>query len=67
MHQPAQNELAGVCHGPEIELCRERCCKDLGLFLGLSLFGDFLLPFEITSLVLLVAMVGAIVLAKRES
>jgi NADH-quinone oxidoreductase subunit J len=34
---------------------------------GLSLFGDFLLPFEITSLVLLVAMVGAIVLAKRES
>ncbi len=33
---------------------------------GLSLFRDFLLPFEITSLLLLVAMVGAIVLAKRE-
>jgi NADH-quinone oxidoreductase subunit J len=33
---------------------------------GLALFRDFLLPFEITSLLLLVAMVGAIVLAKRE-
>ena len=33
---------------------------------GLSLFREFLLPFEITSLLLLVAMVGAIVLAKRE-
>jgi NADH-quinone oxidoreductase subunit J len=30
------------------------------------LFTDFLLPFEITSLLLLVAIIGAIVLAKRE-
>jgi NADH-quinone oxidoreductase subunit J len=30
------------------------------------LFTDFLLPFEITSVLLLVAIVGAIVLAKRE-
>lgn len=29
------------------------------------LFTDFLLPFEITSILLLVAMVGAVVLAKR--
>lgn len=32
---------------------------------GALLFTDFLLPFEITSLLLLVAMVGVIVLAKR--
>jgi NADH-quinone oxidoreductase subunit J len=32
---------------------------------GASLFTDFLLPFEITSLLLLVAIVGVIVLAKK--
>jgi NADH-quinone oxidoreductase subunit J len=31
-----------------------------------SLFTDFLLPFEITSVLLLVAIIGAIVLAKRQ-
>ena len=31
-----------------------------------SLFGEYLLPFEITSVLLLVAMVGAIVLTKPE-
>ena len=31
-----------------------------------SLFGEYLLPFEITSVLLLVAMVGAIVLTKQE-
>jgi len=31
-----------------------------------SLFTDFLLPFEITSILLLVAIIGAVVLAKRE-
>ncbi len=34
--------------------------------LGLSLFSDYLLPFEVTSILLLVAMVGAILLAKKE-
>jgi NADH-quinone oxidoreductase subunit J len=33
--------------------------------IGALLFTDFLLPFEITSLLLLVAMVGVIVLAKK--
>lgn len=32
---------------------------------GLALFTDFLLPFEITSLLLLVAIVGVVVLAKK--
>jgi NADH-quinone oxidoreductase subunit J len=30
------------------------------------LFTDYLLPFEITSVLLLVAIIGAIVLAKRQ-
>lgn len=34
--------------------------------LGLSLFSDYLLPFEVTSILLLVAMVGAIILSKKE-
>lgn len=34
--------------------------------IGRALFTDFLLPFEITSILLLVAIVGAVVLAKRD-
>jgi len=34
--------------------------------LGMSLFSIYLLPFEVTSVLLLVAMVGAIVLTKKE-
>jgi NADH-quinone oxidoreductase subunit J len=34
--------------------------------LGKALFKNYLLPFEVTSIILLVAMVGAIVLTKRE-
>ena len=34
--------------------------------LGLALFKQYLLPFEVTSILLLVAMVGAIVLTKQE-
>ncbi|MCU0489092.1 MAG: NADH-quinone oxidoreductase subunit J [Anaerolineales bacterium] len=33
---------------------------------GLELFNQYLLPFEITSVLLLVAMVGAIVLSRRQ-
>jgi NADH-quinone oxidoreductase subunit J len=33
---------------------------------GKSLFTDFVLPFEIVAVLLLVAMIGALVLAKRE-
>jgi len=33
---------------------------------GMVLFNDMLLPFEVASLILLVSMVGAIVLAKKE-
>jgi NADH-quinone oxidoreductase subunit J len=34
--------------------------------LGASLFNEYLLPFEVTSVLLLVAMVGAIVLIRKE-
>lgn len=34
--------------------------------LGTSLFSEYLLPFEIVSILLLVAMVGAIILTKKE-
>lgn len=34
--------------------------------MALALYGQYMLPFEITSIVLLVAMVGAIVLTKQE-
>ncbi|MBI5136293.1 MAG: NADH-quinone oxidoreductase subunit J [Nitrospirae bacterium] len=34
--------------------------------IGLTLYTDYLLPFELASLVLLVAMIGAIVLTKKE-
>jgi NADH-quinone oxidoreductase subunit J len=34
--------------------------------IGLALFRDYLLPFEVTSVLLLVAMVGAIVLSREE-
>lgn len=34
--------------------------------MSLTLFGKFLLPFEVTSVLLLVAMVGAIVLTRQE-
>ncbi len=35
--------------------------------LGEKLFTDFLLPFEIASILLLIAIIGAVVMAKRET
>jgi NADH-quinone oxidoreductase subunit J len=32
---------------------------------GLALYGQYMLPFEIASLLLLVAIVGAVVMAKK--
>lgn len=36
------------------------------VLIGLHLFSDFLLPFEVASVLLLIALLGAIVLARRE-
>jgi len=35
--------------------------------IGLTLFNDYLLPFEATSVLILVAIIGAVVLARRET
>ena len=35
--------------------------------IGMALFGPFVLPFEIASLILLAAMIGAVVLARRRT
>jgi NADH-quinone oxidoreductase subunit J len=34
--------------------------------IGETLFSTYLFPFEVASLILLVAMIGAIILAKRD-
>jgi NADH-quinone oxidoreductase subunit J len=34
--------------------------------IGQSLFTDYAFPFEVTSILIMVAMVGAVVLARRE-
>jgi NADH-quinone oxidoreductase subunit J len=34
--------------------------------IGIKLFEDYLLPFEVTSILILVALIGAIVLARKE-
>jgi len=34
--------------------------------IGVAMFGEFLLPFEIVSVILLVALVGAILMARKE-
>jgi NADH:ubiquinone oxidoreductase subunit 6 (subunit J) len=36
------------------------------LSIGTKLFTDYLLPFEVTSVLILMAVVGAMVLARRE-
>ena len=65
-------ELAGILTlgriapppGPNMEL------SDLAVNnverIGMLLYTDYLIPFEVASMLLLVAMVGAIILAKRE-
>ncbi len=42
--------------------------NDIGMIknLGMTLYNDFMLPFEISSILFLVAMVGAVMLGKKE-
>jgi len=54
---PAGNILA-----PEVSVNTMDNLRELGM----TLFTDYLLPFEVTSILLLVAMVGAIVLTNRQ-
>jgi len=55
--------LTGMQGGLNKELIEQVGHTEL---IGQSMFTEFLLPFEITSLLLLVAIIGAVVLAKRK-
>lgn len=59
--------LVGSLKGTEL-VAKSTSTKDIGLVknLGQILFTDFLLPFEIASVLLIVAMVGAVMLGKAE-
>ena len=47
---------------------REFCTFNTGTAqdVGLALFTQYLLPFEVTSVLILIAILGAIVLARKE-
>jgi NADH-quinone oxidoreductase subunit J len=60
--------LIGTLKGTELIEQTQNAQSDIGLVknLGKVLFTDFLLPFEISSVLLLAAMVGAVMLGKPE-
>lgn len=59
--------LVGSLRGAETIVPTNTFNPNIGLIekLGKTLFGEFLLPFEVASILLLVAMVGAVMLGKR--
>jgi len=61
--------LIGALKGTEQMVAQQPADSGIGLVknLGKVMFTDFLLPFEITSVLLLAAMVGAIMLSKSET
>ncbi len=60
--------MVGTLKGAEQLQLQSSGASQIGLVknLGKVLFGEFLFPFEIASVLLLAAMVGAILLAKKE-
>ena len=58
----ARSVLNTVITAPDVLLNSMDSLRDMAM----TLFNKFLLPFEVTSILLLVAMVGAIVIAKQE-
>lgn len=61
--------LIGSLKGTELMMAQQPTDSSTGMVenLGKVMFNDFLLPFEITSILLLAAMVGAIMLGKSET
>jgi NADH-quinone oxidoreductase subunit J len=51
---------------PEVPAGTEAQAVGTTWSIGISLFTDYLLPFEVTSVLILMAVVGAMVLARRE-
>jgi NADH-quinone oxidoreductase subunit J len=60
--------LVGSLRGAETMMKVNPANEQIGLVenLGKALFGPFLLPFEISSVLFLAAMVGAVMLSKKE-
>ena len=60
--------MIGALKGTEVLVASDSSIEGIGdvKTLGKVLFTDFLLPFEIASVLLLAAMVGAVMLAKAE-
>ena len=60
--------LIGSLKSADVVMQQQPAANELGLVknLGKVMFDDFLLPFEITSILLLAAMVGAVMLGKSE-
>ncbi len=69
---PAVAVLAGILAWMLVRSSRNAPGVQLGAFVGTTkdiahlLFRDFLLPFEVTSVLILIAIMGAVVLARRE-
>jgi NADH-quinone oxidoreductase subunit J len=61
--------LVGSLKGVDSVIQQQAASENIGFVktLGKVMFKDFLLPFEITSILLLAAMVGAVMLGKPES
>ena len=60
--------MVGSLKGSESIVLAQGGATDIGSVknLGRVMFKEFLLPFEITSVLLLAAMVGAVMLGKKE-
>lgn len=56
----------GAAHRDPAAIAVDPQTSDNTLAIGQTLFSTYLFPFEVASLILLVAMIGAIVLAKRD-
>lgn len=61
--------LIGSLKGSELMMQQQAATSDMSLVknLGKVMFSDFLIPFEVTSVLLLAAMVGAVMLGKSEN
>ena len=66
--QPEQARIGDVIGNTEVIWSNEQVLEAGGNIqaLGVTLYTQFLLPFELASLILLLAIIGAIVLARRE-
>ncbi len=60
--------LIGVLRGYDIRASADPALSQIGLVknLGKILYNDYLIPFELSSILFLTAMVGAVLLAKKE-